>query len=135
MSTRDDILNLKPGERFEVRCASCGAAVSRAIALVPDDTLWPQECQVTLLPEGSAMRISHSREWPELPLVEIAVMAPDLIGLTLAEDWDGCCGPDGDRPNTKCVCGRLIATAYADCWQAHYTAFAADDVILSRVWT
>ena len=135
MSTpsRNDILNLKPGDRFVLRCVSCGADVSRPVTLVPDDTPWPQEYPVPLLPAGSAMRISLKQEWPELPRIEIAVMTPDLIGLTLTENWVGCCGPDGDRPNTTCVCGRIIATAYADCWQALYTAFSNDDVSVSRV--
>jgi len=132
MITRADILKLKPGDRFELRCAHCGAAVSRAVALVPGCTPWPQEHQVPLLPAGAAMRLSHKQEWPEPPQIEIAVTVPDRIGLTLTDKWSGCCGPSCGTPNMLCRCGGTIATAYADCWQAHYTAFAPDNVTVSR---
>jgi len=42
---------------------------------------------------------------------------------------NGCCGSDGlDGPNRSCVCGRVVATEWSDCWTRVEVRFEPDAV-------
>jgi hypothetical protein len=63
----------------------------------------------------------------------IVVHPEDVIrnAIVSAGKDGGCCGSDGcDGLNRACLCGRMVATEWSDCWTQAELRFDPDAVLL-----
>ena len=127
-----------------VRCGSCGAPVSVALAVVDADRIDLTIVGDATLPRGSIVLGAPARTvqpWAKAgtqvsPVVQApegsVVVHPDDVvpdAVTRVGLAGGCCGLDGqDGPNQGCACGAVLGTAWTDCWTANEVRFLPDAV-------
>lgn len=125
-----NIVDVKQGDHIHIRCAHCGAIVSRPVTVLPLDHPSPQESGEPLFAEGGA-----KCSLPETRAEDASMLLVqgDLVHLVLTDDWDGCCGPSSKTPNMRCQCGKVIACLTADCWTDHFVRFPGSEITIHAV--
>jgi hypothetical protein len=77
----------------------------------------------------------HSTTTRVFPAGAIVDHPEDVIrdAIVSAGTDAGCCGSDGcDGLNRACLCGRMVATEWSDCWTQAELRFDPDAAILSE---